>query len=239
MTVDQEVDVMIGRERRARNFPETAAGVTRLVCATRLRAAHRQARGPVWMQVPKRADGQAVAQHTPERAIATILLRSQAVTMLHSGVPPRKLAGPRSFQKADSCLFEDVPAPAVVIACDHRDGHTRVAEVHQRRQRPHSAARHHTLPLEPELEQIAVDQQRSRMPGKRAQEAEQGTLHVVGRVAKMNIGDDEGGRWQLGHGSILYVRSPLYKRHALRQLRATAIQRLARSRCVQTPLALD
>jgi hypothetical protein len=105
-----------------------------------------------------------------------------------------------------------------VIAGNHRHRHAGIAQVHQRREYPHTAARNDTVPLEPEFEQVAVDEQRSGAARKRAKKGEKRSFDGLGCMAEVHVGDRIAGR--LEHSRILHGCRGLYKQRGLSQLRA-------------------
>jgi len=107
---------------------------------------------------PEGADRRSVAQHTSKHPIAAILLLAEAVAMFNVRAPSTNDAVQGPEAEVNSGVAQHVAAPAVVIPGEHRHGKSGIAQVHQRGEHPHSAARHDRLPLEPELEQVAVDQ---------------------------------------------------------------------------------
>ncbi len=140
--------------------PPSRARVRRLACEL----SRREPRGEVRVQPAKRADRQRVAQHAPEQAIALVFARAEPVAVLDARAPTADAPGPRSEAIVDAGVFaQDVAAPAVVVAGDHRHGHAGVDDVGERRERTKAAARDHRPPLEPELEQVAVDDERRRV----------------------------------------------------------------------------
>src|SRR6185369_6669990 len=149
-------------------------------------------------------------QHVSERAIPAILLRTEPIAMLDARAPATQAPRPRAELEIHAGLAEHVATPAVVIAREHRHGYARVAQVHERGQHADPGAWHHGLPLEPELEQIAVDQERCGAPGQRAKERQQQTLGGVRGVAEMDVRDDVRRRGK--HAVSLHAGDRLYKR---------------------------
>src|SRR5688572_8519774 len=119
MTEDEQLERTVGCERGLRDLTETATGVARLIRAARIRAAHREPRGPVGMQHAERTDRETIAQHGPQRPISAVLLEAQAVPMFHPSAPATQRAGPRPELEVDTGIAEHVAAPAIVIARQH------------------------------------------------------------------------------------------------------------------------
>ena len=110
--------------------------------------------------------------------------------MLHTCTPTPKGARPRADVIRDADVArEHVAAPAVVVARHHHHGEPGIAKVHQRSQHTHGAARYHGAPLEPELEEIAVDHQGGGVPGKVAHERDERSLHRFRCMAEMDVRD--------------------------------------------------
>ncbi len=68
-------------------------------------------------------------------------------------------------------LAEHVAPPTVMVAGDHQDLYARVDHVAERGHGPKRAARNDRAPLEPELEEIAVHDERTGVLGDVAQKA--------------------------------------------------------------------
>jgi hypothetical protein len=75
---------------------------------------------------------------------------------------------------------------------------------------------HDALPLEPELEQVAVDQQRRRPSGQAAKKGDEQSLDVRRRVTQVDVGYDVAG-WGK-HAVSLYGHPGVYKRMPGRDL---------------------
>lgn len=108
-------------------------------------------------------------------------------------VDPRFPAGNVSVPRSDVIVYADVfpeniVAPAVVIPCNEQYRHTRVAKIRERRERAKAAARDYRFPLEPEVEKISVDDERSSAACQSPQESDELSLDVERRDAKVRIG---------------------------------------------------
>src|SRR5262249_26440233 len=101
----------------------------------------------------------------------------------------------------------------VVIAGDHHYGDARFAEVSQRGQRSKPSARDHGAPLKPELEQVAVDDERTGVARRVAEKRDDSVLNLRWREAEVGVGDDVAGCVE--HARILPTRPSLYKRSGL------------------------
>src|SRR5690348_12757463 len=101
-------------------------------------------------------------------------------------------------------------APAIVIAGDHQDRQPSFAQFCECGHHPVRVARNDALPFEPELEEIAVDEQRAGASRKIAKKREQRTFDLVVRKAEMSVGDHITGR-RKKHVHILVRARTLYK----------------------------
>ena len=126
----------------------------------------------------------------------------------------RAPSGERSFPRAYVVVDADVlaqhlAAPAVVVARDPQHLDAAVAQIRERGDGAKATPRDHRPPLEPEVEQVAVDDERRRAAGERAQKAQARALDLGRRRAEVQIGDDVAGGGQ--HALSLADRRRLYK----------------------------
>ena len=133
-------------------------------------------------------------------SVTAILAVAQPIAVLD----PHSPAGNRSFPRADDIADADVfaqhvAAPAVVVPGDPKDIHARIFEIGECRERAEAAARNHGLPLEPEVEEIAIDDQRPRLSSQSAQKRHERSLDLGAGDAKMRVRHDVTGGVQ--HGS--------------------------------------
>src|SRR5688572_17418472 len=141
------------------------------------------------MQQAKRPDGHAIPEHLAQHAVATILLPPQSVPVLDSGAPAAEVARPRSDVVIDADIIsQDLASPAIVVARDHQDRDATLPEIRQSGEHAEGAARHDVPPFEPELEEIAVDDQRSRPTREMPQELHQRALDVTGGETEVRVG---------------------------------------------------
>jgi ethanolamine utilization protein EutM len=96
-----------------------------------------------------------------------------------------------------------------VISSDPQDGKPGVDEIRDRSENTKGGARNHRAPFEPELEQIAIDDDRSGAPWEMAKEGEQLPLDLRGRGTEVSVGEDVARRREHAH-SLLRHRY-LYK----------------------------
>jgi acyl-CoA thioester hydrolase len=92
-----------------------------------------------------------------------------------------------------------IAAPAVVISGDHHHRNSRISQVRQRRKHPKAGSRNHGLPLEPEFEEIAIDDHRPGRVPEIAEKAEDVGSDRWRREAKMRVGKDVSRGWKHGH----------------------------------------
>ena len=104
---------------------------------------------------------------------------------------------------------QHVAAPAVVVAGHPEHWNAAVHEAREFAQHTHAGTRHHVAPLEPEVEQVAVDDHRPRIVGKAAQEREQVAFRLLGRDAEMSVGEHVAGRGK--HRGMVSRARALYK----------------------------
>src|SRR5437016_2596997 len=140
---------------------ETATAVPGRVRTARARASRGERRREVWMQPPKRANRHTIAEHASNHAIARVFFRSKTVTMLDVRLPPGDVPSPWAESIIDARVFaQDVAAPAIMVAGDHHHGDSGLDEVGKGRHHSKPVARNDRTPLEPELEQVTVDDER-------------------------------------------------------------------------------
>src|SRR4029077_15294514 len=89
------------------------------------------------------------------------MLLGQPVAVGHEGAAPRHVELGFSRMKSDpQVVNEKVAAPAVVVAADERDGYATRPQGVQLRDRGEVRAGDDGAVLEPEVEQVAVDEER-------------------------------------------------------------------------------
>ena len=84
---------------------------------------------------------------------------------------------------------QDIAAPAVVIPRNHQHRRSRLAQVSERGEHPKARARDHRSPLEPKLEEIAVDDERTGPSLQLPEKLQYVTLHLQLRKAEMQVGN--------------------------------------------------
>ena len=154
---------------------------------------------PVGMNEAKGFYRQPIAHDGPNHTVATVFAIAQPVAVLDSHLP----SGDRSFPRPDDVVHpdvfaEDLSSPAIVISRDPQDLDSGVSELGERGESAEASAWDHRFPLEPEIEEIAVDHQRCGLPGEPAQERHERALDLRARDSQMRVGDDVARRVQHG-----------------------------------------
>ena len=128
--------------------------------------------------------------------------------MVNARPPPRNLAAPATHDVVHSHVLPQHLAPPTVVISGHPDDlDTGVHEIRDRRHHAIAGARHHPLPLKPEVEKIAVDDQRLRIRANGAQEAEQVSLGVAVGDTEMRVRNDVARGWEHASEYIWRTRS--------------------------------
>src|SRR5206468_606583 len=127
------------------------------------------------------------------------VLLGQPVAVGHKGAASGhiELGFPRMKRDAQ-VVDEKVAAPAVVVAAHERDGHAAGAQGVELRDRAEVTARDHRAILEPEVEQVAVDEERVPEIRHRVEEAVKRGRDRGRDLAEMSVRDDDhagGGQW--------------------------------------------
>ena len=142
----------------------------------------------------------APARHPDLARYVTDQNRDQHPRVLDSHLPSGNRSFPRPHDVVDSHIVaQDLTAPAIVVAGDPQDLHSRVFQVGQRGERAKAASRNHRFPLEPEVEEIAIYDERSRFARQPAQERHERALDLRARDTQVRVGNDVARRVQ--HGS--------------------------------------
>lgn len=129
------------------------------------------------MQHPECLDRERMSHDGANHPVAAIFLVSQAIAVLDSYLPARDRSLPRTHDVRNAnVVAKYVPTPAIVVAGNPDDFHAGVLELSERRKRAEASSRDHRVPLEPEVEQIAVDDERSRLTGKSAEKGDERSL---------------------------------------------------------------
>ena len=190
VSVDQQLQGGVPLELRHRDRAKSAALVARPVRSARVRASHRKRARPVRMQRTKRADRESVSHDRPHHPVSSIFLLAKPVAVLDARVPSGEIPGPGADVILDADIVpQDLVPPAVMISGDPENRKARVAEIGECSKRAEAAAGNHRFPFEPEIEEIAVDHERSGSGCQSPQETDQRALRLERRDAKVRIGD--------------------------------------------------
>jgi hypothetical protein len=133
-------------------------------------------------------------KHASQRAVPAVANGAEPVSVLDAGAPSGDLTLERVELIADPRILpQDGAAPAIVIPADERHRNAGVAQLRERRHDSEPGPRDDRAPLEPEVEQIAVDVQRARVLANVTQEAEDIALDARRRSTQVRVGEDVGG----------------------------------------------
>jgi len=170
-------------------------------------------------QMAKRPDRRRVTKHRAKSPIPAVLDVPQTVAVLDQRIPTGELAAPRPDVIIDADIApKHFATPAIVITGDPQYRDFRVDEIRERRKHTERRARNDVPPLEPELEQIAVDDERSGALRQMPKEREEPSLDLGGADSEVTVGKDVARRWE--HGDSLLRHADLYKRVGSTHFRA-------------------
>jgi len=162
-------------------------------------------------QVPERPDCRRVAQHGTQTSIPTILDVAKAIAVLDERLPAGQIASPGPDVVVNAhVLSQDLSTPAVMVPGNPQHWNPRVHEIRERREYAKRGPRNYRTPLEPELEQVAIDDERPCSSRQMSKKREQISLDVTRRDAEMGVGEYVARRRE--HGDSLPKRRDLYKR---------------------------
>lgn len=214
MPIDEQIEFRVLHERRSRNRFEAPALILRPVHAGRGGAAERYRGGEIGMQPSKGRDRKTISHDRPHHAVASVFAVAKAVAVLDSGAPAGDVAGPvsDSIFGAD-VLAKDLAAPAVVIAGDPQDRHSGVVQLGHRRQRAKASPGNHGLPFEPEVEEIAVDDERGGSSLETSQKANELALGVARRDAEVRVRYYVTRGWEWGRHATSLALHGIFTKH--------------------------
>jgi hypothetical protein len=114
--------------------------------------------------------------------------------VLYAHLPARDLSFPRADDVGNSDVFsKDFAAPAIVVSRHPQDVDARVLELSERRERTKASSRDYRFPLEPEIEQIAIDDERSCLVRQSAQKRDERALDLLAGDSEVRVGYDIAG----------------------------------------------
>ena len=142
------------------------------------------------MQQPEGGDSEAVPHDRPDETVAAILTGPEPVAVLYSCSPAGYLARPvaDAVFRAD-VLTQNLAAPAIVVSGDPENRHPGVVQLRERGERPEAPAGNHGLPLEPEIEEVAVDDERRRPAFETAEKTHERPLRLGRSDTQVRIGN--------------------------------------------------
>jgi len=195
MTHDHEPQVRIGRELAARPLLLARRGlrqpdrVGRVIPEPGAQVVH-EAKTHLGMDETVGRGGDRVIDGAVQEDGAQCGLR-QPVAVECGDAPPADVeTDPVGVKPHPDVAFPEVAAPAVVVAANHHDRHA-VPQPRQRRRDMKAPARNHPGVGEPEVEQVAVDEQAVTEPRHRLQELQERLLDGGRRHAEMGVGHDD------------------------------------------------
>lgn len=142
------------------------------------------------MQSSESSDRKAVAHDRPHHPVSAVFLLAQTVAVFYPGVPPGEISAPRSDVILDSdVVSKDLVTPAIVISGNPENRKPRVAQIRESGERAKAVSRNDRLPLEPEIEEVAIYHERPRSGCQSPQETHELALDVERRHTKVRIGD--------------------------------------------------
>ena len=142
-------------------------------------------------QRAKCLDCERMPHDRPYHPVTAIFAVPQSIAVLDARIPAGNRALPRrdNVRYAD-VLAKDLAAPAVVVSRDPQNLHSRIAELGQRRKRAKASTWDNSLPLEPEIEQVAVYDERLRISVQSTEERYERSLDLRAGDAQVRVGND-------------------------------------------------
>ena len=200
MSVYEQIYVSGGFELLFRVASKTSAFIARAVAPARIRAAMREAACPIRMQHSEGADCERMPHDGTNQAVAAIFAISQPVAVLYADLPPGDNPFPCADYIVDADIFtKDLASPTIMVASDPQNVDSCILEVGERGERTKAPAWNYRLPLEPEIEEVAVDDQGSCFATQATQERNERSLDLRARYTKVGVRDDVAGSAE--HGS--------------------------------------
>jgi len=208
MPEDDEVGAVRRREALQRDVAKTDAVVPRAVHPARARGAKRQSRAEVGMHQTEGPHRERVAQNRPQQQVATIGGTTEPIPMFDHASPLAD--GKREWRgliRDTHLAAQHLAAPAIVIAGYPGDRHPGRAQFRQRAKDGQCERRHGAAPLEPEIEDVAVQHQRAWHPAQSTEKLEQRLRGGRRGRTHMAVGEDVAGR--VAHQRELSPTGPL------------------------------
>jgi hypothetical protein len=162
------------------------------------------------MECAEGANGKTVSHDWPHHSVSAVFLLAKSVAVLDPRVPAGKISAPRADVIFDSDIVpQNFVAPAVVVSGNPQNGEAKIAKLGESGERAKAAAGNYRLPFKPEVEQIAIDDERSRSGCQSPQKTDELAFRVAGRDAKVRVGDYVTRRSQ--HWRIVVTSGGLHK----------------------------
>jgi hypothetical protein len=142
------------------------------------------------MQHPHRRDGRGVSDNSAQRPVASVTNGSQAVAVFHLCSPTSHVAVPRAQLVVNAYLpGHRIGPPAIMVAAYPNHGHSRLAQIGEGRQHAETRSRDNAAPLEPEVEEISVYEQRTCPVLQLPQKSDEVSFFTLGVGAEVVIGN--------------------------------------------------
>jgi hypothetical protein len=146
---------------------------------------------PVWVQHTEGADGERIADDPAQHPVSQ-LPSTYSVPMHHQRAPIPEIELHRAIQHLDSHLvLQESPAPGIVVPSHEGDGDAGLDQLREPGEHPVVLAEDHATVLEPEVEEIAVDQQPGAVLLHVGEEVTEGALRRARHTAQVNVGNHE------------------------------------------------
>lgn len=149
--------------------------------------------GPIGVNLSEYRARRPTPDHRFESSVSPVPT-SQSVSVRDIGSATTYLYAHGPVQELDTYFFGEKPAsPRVMIAAQQPDPHARIDEVGEQSQYREMPAQDHGLILEPEIEEVSVDQEVVCLIGDSGQELHEGGLVGHGSCPEVRIGNDDTG----------------------------------------------
>jgi len=212
---DHQIEIRVRGEETCGQLAEPLRSTVALrgvsLTVPAFRAAHEadHACGPIGVNLSEQGARRPTPDHRFEGSVSPVPT-PHSVSVRDIGLATTYLYAHGPVQELDTYFFgEKPPSPRVVIAAQQPDPHARIDEVGEHSQYREMPAQDHGLILEPEIEQVSVDQEVFRLIGNSGQELHEGGLVGRGSCPEVRIGNDDGGSF---HGAKYRVALTNVKR---------------------------
>ncbi len=163
------------------------------------------------MQHPERADGGGVTGDAVHETSAPVLL-GEPVAVGHERAPPRELhLGLPRIEGDSQVVNQEIAAPPIVVPADERDRNPATQQRMELGDCPEVTAGNHGAVLEPEIEQIPVDDERVSQVRDAVEKTMERGADRRGNLSEMSVGDDDDARGER-HGPKLGTSAEARKR---------------------------